>query len=316
MLTIVPAVAAVAMVPSVGASSASASTMSFSAHCCYDMRIADDSSSNRFHLRSTRERIVLHDASPGAAITFSGAQSRCTGEGTATLSCARQFLVSPIAVSLELGPGDSFDTGGEGCAGGWGFYLASPSWEASGKGVATVWGGTYSDRFAAYGRAVVHGCGGADILNATTGATYGGHGPDFIGARASARLIGGAGTDQLIAAAAGAAFGGAGNDQLYDLAGRSTLSGGSGNDKVGDQFCSHEDGTGDGRDRLRGGRGRDLLTAGCIARRVKGEPGAQRLVPTEPDVLNGGRGPDRAQAGRNSKVRRCGHVSWLPRIVR
>jgi hypothetical protein len=308
--------AAVVPPTSLGVSAASASTLSFSNHCCYDLRIDADALPNRLHLRTDNQRIVLHDATPGATISFRRPGSRCVGEGTATLDCARGSLVTPITVLIDLGPGDSFDTGDHGCAGGGGFALAGGSRASPGPDEVTVWGGSYPDQFSSFGRGVVHGCGGADQLNATRGTASGGGGPDFIGARSSARLRGGPGTDQLIAADGGTASGGRDDDELYDTEGRSTLRGDRGNDQVGDRFCVHEDQIGDGRDRMFGGPGHDYLAAGCISKPVKGEPGAQRLVPTEPDFLDGGPDNDGAQAGHQSEIRRVEHTAWLPRIIR
>jgi len=303
--------------PAVGV--ASATTVSFPNGCCADMQIAGDAKANHLQLTATEDRIVLHDSAPGASIT-SPAPFRCSGKGTSTLSCARDFLVAPITVYLIVGPRDSFDTGSAGCAGGAGFALAGGSREAPGRGEATIWGGPFPDQFASYGRARTNGCGGADQLNATLGVSHGGPGADFISARSSggssARLLGGPGHDQLIAAGGGEASGGAGNDELYDTTGRSTLRGDGGNDQVGDRFCVHEDRTGDGRDRMFGGPGRDILAAGCISRPVHGDPNAQRLVPTEPDFLDGGGGRDRAQAGRRSTLRRIERVTRLPRTIR
>lgn len=310
------AIAAVLVVSSMAVSAAAASTVSFSNQCCFEMRIAGDDGVNRFNLTAAEGRIVVHDSAPGAAIDFHGPASRCTGEGTATLSCGRDFLVNPITVFVALGPGDGFDLGADGCAGGAAFALAGGSYSSAGQDEATVFGGPFPDQFASYGRSTVHGCGGADQLNATRGKSFGGAGPDFIGARGSASLFGASGTDQLIAADGGSASGGPDHDELYDIRGQSTLRGQRGNDLVGDPFCTHEDGTGDGRDRMLGGRGRDRLAAGCVSKPVKGRPGAQRLVPTEPDHLDGGRGSDLAQAGHQSTLRRIEEVSWLPRVIR
>ncbi len=132
---------------------ASASTVSFSDQCCFDMRIAGDQGENQLRLTAKDGRIVLRDAAPGASIRFRGPASRCTGQGTATLSCDRAFLVNPITVLHLLGPGDSFDTGADGCAGGAAFALADGSRERGQVGKADVWGGPYSDRFAVFGRA-------------------------------------------------------------------------------------------------------------------------------------------------------------------
>lgn len=65
-----------------------------------------------------------------------------------------------------------------------------------------------------------------------------------------------------------------------------------------------------------GGRGQDFLAAGCITKPVKGDPSAERLVATEPDLMDGRPGHDGAQAGHKSEIRRIEHISWLPRIVR
>src|SRR4051812_39677966 len=92
-----------------GAGSALASTVSFSNRCCFEMRIGGDDAANQLHLRADGGRLVVHDAAMGASIAFHGPASRCTGEGTATLSCARDFLVNPVTVLLVVGPGDSFD---------------------------------------------------------------------------------------------------------------------------------------------------------------------------------------------------------------
>jgi Ca2+-binding RTX toxin-like protein len=310
------ALAALALTPQLGLSAANASTVSFSSRCCFDLRIVGDDSANRLRLSADGARIVLHDATPGATIRFEGPASRCTGEGTPTLSCARGSLVSPVSVLVAVGPGDSFDTGAPGCAGGEAFALAGGSRAGPGAGKANIWGGPFPDQFASYGRASVHGCGGADQLNATRGAANGGPGADFISERGDARLSGGRGDDQVIAANGGTAGGGDGDDELYDVEGRSTLHGGPGADQVGDRFCTHEDRTGDGHDRMFGGRGQDYLAAGCVSRPVAGDPGAQRLVPTEPDLLDGGPGDDRGQAGRRSVTRRLEHIAWLPRTVR
>src|SRR4051794_4576997 len=229
--------AAVGLPTSPGVSAASASTLSFSNHCCHELRIAGDASPNRLHLSADNARIALQDATPGATISFRGPGSRCVGEGTATLDCARGSLVTPITLLIELGSGDSFDTGDHGCAGGLGFALAGGSRASPGPGEVTVWGGPYPDQFASFGRGIVHGCDGADQLDATRGKASGGGGPDFIGARASARLQGGPGMDQLIAADGGIASGGRGDDELYDTEGRSTLRGDRGSDQVGDRFC-------------------------------------------------------------------------------
>ena len=305
-----------ALATSPAISAAGASTLSFSNQCCYELRIAGDAATNRLHLTAENGRIVLRDAAPGATIGFRGPASRCTGNGTAVLSCARGSLVSPITVLIRVGPGDTFNTGGPRCAGGLGFALAGGSREAGGRGEATVWGGPYPDQFAALGRAVIDGCGGADQLNATRGKASGGAGPDFIAARASSRLLGGPGRDQLIAADGGSASGGRDDDELYDTQGRSTLRGGRGKDQVGDRFCVHEDRIGDGRDRMLGGRGGDFLAAGCVSKPVQGDPSAQRLAPTQPDFLDGGSGHDGAQAGHQSDLRHIEHTAWLPRIVR
>jgi hypothetical protein len=295
---------------------AQASTVSFSSQCCFELRIGGDNGVNRLNLSAHGGQIVVQDTAPGAAIHFNGAPSRCTGDGTATLRCGRDSLVNPITVLVIVGPGDSFDLGAHGCTGGDAFALAGGSRETPGKAEASVWGGPFPDQFASYGRSNVRGCGGADQLNATRGLASGGPGPDFISERGDARVLGGLGGDQLIAADGGVAGGGDGDDELYDTAGRSTLYGGPGDDQVGDRFCVHEDRTGDGHDRMFGGRGRDYLAAGCVSRPVKGDPGAQRLVPTEPDFLDGGSGDDRGQAGHRSVTRRFERVAWLPRTVR
>src|SRR4051794_19256770 len=202
--------AAVVPPTSLGVSAASASTLSFSNHCCYDLRIDADALPNRLHLRTDNQRIVLHDATPGATISFRGPGSRCVGEGTATLDCARGSVVTPITVLIDLGPGDSFDTGDHGCAGGGGFALAGGSRASPGPDEVTVWGGSYPDQFSSFGRGVVHGCGGAGQLKATRGAASGGGGGALIRAKTGPRAAGGAGADPPDIPMAGAAPGGAG----------------------------------------------------------------------------------------------------------
>jgi Ca2+-binding RTX toxin-like protein len=125
------------------------------------------------------------------------------------------------------------------------------------------------------GNDVICGLGGNDRIDGGDGndVIFGGSGNDRIrGGRGRDVLRGGLGADVI--------SGGRGSDRLYGQPGNDILKGQSGNDRlVG----------GGGRDRLFGGAGRDLLDGSHDGRKA--------------DLLNGGRGRDRAIAGPRDKLR-------------
>ncbi len=119
---------------------------------------------------------------------------------------------------------------------------------------------------------VICGLGGNDVIDGLGGndVILGGAGNDRIaGGNGNDRLSGGSGNDVL--------SGGAGQDVLSGGAGRDRLSGGAGNDRLNG---------GSGRDVMDGGNGADLLRAHDHTR----------------DLVRGGRGRDRVTADRRDRV--------------
>jgi hypothetical protein len=131
-----------------------------------------------------------------------------------------------------------------------------------------------------------------DVLRGTRGRDV------LCGMGGNDRLLGNGGNDVL--------RGGDGNDRLSGGAGRDRVDGNRGNDVLRG---------GRGRDLLSGGAGNDLLRGGGGADRLRGDGGRNRVFGDAGndyidvsrngarDIVNGGRGRDRAKAQRRDKVR-------------
>ena len=117
-------------------------------------------------------------------------------------------------------------------------------------------------------------------------------------------LFGGIGADRL--------YGSGGDDRLFGddpgsgVPGRDRLSGNAGNDLLEG---------GPGRDALRGGRGRDRVVGGGGSNRLYGGRGNDSLnaVNGRRDLVDCGRGSDRARVDPVDRVRGCEHVRRITR---
>jgi hypothetical protein len=90
--------------------------------------------------------------------------------------------------------------------------------------------------------------------------------------------------------------GGGGNDRIYGGAGHDLILGGKGNDRLNG---------GAGREHIRGGPGEDALIGGGGDDELFGEAGADLLLARDgvADLVNGGRGRDRARVDRVDVLR-------------
>jgi Ca2+-binding RTX toxin-like protein len=143
---------------------------------------------------------------------------------------------------------------------------------------------------------------GNDLLRGVQGddCVFGGVGFD--------RLGGGLGDDRLLGDDSRSGVGG--NDRLSGDAGHDLLVGGPGNDDLSGNEGNDRLSRGPGNDRLSGGPGSDGLSGGRGRNRLFGGSGNDRLygVNGRFDLLDCGRGRDRAWADRVDRVRRCERV--------
>jgi len=133
--------------------------------------------------------------------------------------------------------------------------------------------------------------------------------------RARRRSGGKRGLGLLGTAAGDALLGGRGNDRLRGLAGDDCLSGRRGDDRLFGDAGNDRVSGGSGDDRLSGGKGTDRLDAGAGDDRLDAADG-------EPDILQCGRGRDRARADRADRLIGCeskkvmatgARAAWLAR---
>jgi RTX calcium-binding nonapeptide repeat (4 copies)/Calcineurin-like phosphoesterase/Purple acid Phosphatase, N-terminal domain len=130
-----------------------------------------------------------------------------------------------------------------------------------------------------------------------------GHGDHLRGTAKRDRLVGRGGGD-LVEGFSGAdcLFGGDGRDDLRGGAGDDRLSGGLGNDRLaGGRGDDTLDG-GPGNDRMIGGPGRDMLRGRAGRDVIDARDGVR-------DVVDCGRGRDRARVDGRDRVRGCEHVA-------
>lgn len=258
----------------------------------------------RLELVAGGEELKITDRSgkPIALRDFSERPAVCRGGGSATITCQRSRLVKPlITLRVALGRGDRFDIGKPGCRGNGGFES-----DLSFIDGATYFGGNGNDeRLLARNRARVFGCGGSDDIDASKSRVSGGAGVDWISAKGG-KIHGNGGDDQIEVSGNARAFGDGGTDYLKDGKGSSRLNGGPGKDGIY---------SGAGRDVLIGGPGRDIVEAGYRTKLISSTPPTYTQKPTQRDKLACGSGRDRAMAGRNSRVRGCERVTWLPRKI-
>ena len=135
---------------------------------------------------------------------------------------------------------------------------------------------------------VLAGTPGADVIAALGGddSIRSGRGSDFVCA--------GDGNDRVL--------GENGNDRLFGQAGRDTLLGGRGNDRLNGGAGNDRLVGGGGRDVLTGGPGRNTYLAGAGNDTVRARNGRRELI-------NCGKGRDRAIVDRRDRVRGCERVT-------
>ena len=154
-------------------------------------------------------------------------------------------------------------------------------------------GASAGDRFDGFaGHDLLAGFGGDDCLT-------GGEGND--------RLVGGSGNDQL--------DGGAGDDSASGAGGADRVLGGDGDDRLtGGDGDDRLDG-GAGRDNLHGGAGNDRLTGGLERDRLNAAGGQDHVNSADgvAEVVDCGRGRDRAVADRVDRTRGCERVRRVRR---
>jgi Ca2+-binding RTX toxin-like protein len=138
------------------------------------------------------------------------------------------------------------------------------------------------------------------------------HGDHLRGTAERDRLVGRGGGD-LVEGLGGAdcLFGGPGRDDLRGGAGDDRLSGGSGNDRLAGSRGDDRLFGGRGADALDGGRGNDRLIGGPGRDVLRGRAGRDVIDARDGsrDIVDCGRGRDRARVDHRDRVRGCEHVA-------
>ncbi len=146
----------------------------------------------------------------------------------------------------------------------------------------------------------------ADAVLADTGAVFLEEGSDH-GIAEGGSLYGGPGNDRLISATRGNLLnGGAGRDHLTGVGAKDFFGGGTGEDRILARGGADSIDGGPGADFVAGGPGRDEIRAGGGDDRV-------HAADRQRDIVDCGRGQDRAVVRANDRVLDCERVIYRER---